>query len=159
MYSNPTSAGHVSSHTELGYIHTGPIYPGYYTMKTRSSDSPGPNAATSDEALTPSQFRILLTLAESSCHGYGIMQKIECRTDGAVELGPGTLYRSINQLLARGLIVEGDGGGDPQPETGRKRRSYILTPRGKARTAEEAQRLRALLLWADDAIGLEGGRP
>jgi len=42
--------------------------------------------------LTSAQFHILLTLAEGRRHGYGIMQEILRRTDGAMELGPGTLY-------------------------------------------------------------------
>ena len=110
-------------------------------------------------ALTSAQFHILLTLAEGSRHGYGIMLEIERRTEGAVELGPGTLYRSIKQLLAQRFIVEVDGGVGHHPDAGRQRRSYTLTPEGRVRTAEEAQRLRALMAWAEDAMELEGGRP
>jgi DNA-binding PadR family transcriptional regulator len=110
-------------------------------------------------SLTSAQFHILLTLAEGRRHGYGIMQEIEQRTDGAVELGPGTLYRSIKQLLARGFIVEVDSGNDGLSDTGKHRRSYALTPAGKVRTAEEAQRLRDLVRWAEDAMVLEGARP
>jgi DNA-binding PadR family transcriptional regulator len=113
----------------------------------------------SDPTLTSAQFHILLTLAEGTRHGYGIMQEIERRTDGAVELGPGTLYRSIKQLLARGLIVEVDSGVDGRADTGKQRRSYALTPAGEARTHEEAQRLQELVRWAQDALVLEGGRP
>lgn len=108
--------------------------------------------------LTSAQFHILLTLAEGRRHGYAIMQEIEGRTDGTVELGPGTLYRSIKQLLARGLIIEVDRGSDGLADAGKQRRSYALTPAGKARTSEEAQRLRELVRWAEDAMVLEGGR-
>ena len=60
---------------------------------------------------------------------------------------------------ARGLIVEIDEDvGDPG-DRGRQRRSYVLTPEGKARTVEEAQRLRALVQWAQEAMVLEGGNP
>jgi DNA-binding PadR family transcriptional regulator len=44
-------------------------------------------------------------------------------------------------------------------DTGKHRRSYALTPAGEARTSEEAQRLRDLVRWAEDALVLEGGRP
>jgi len=111
-----------------------------------------------DPALTSAQFHILLTLAEGECHGYGIMQEIVLRTGGEVELGPGTLYRSIKQLLGRGLIVEVDGEGKNSSGTGNTRRSYTLTPLGKARTAEEAHRLRSLVQWAEDTLVLEGGQ-
>jgi DNA-binding PadR family transcriptional regulator len=128
-------------------------------MTIQPSDTPGYNAAYPDGPLTSAQFHILLTLAEGKRHGYGIMQEIERRTDGAVELGPGTLYRSIKQLLVRGLIVEVDSGKVGKNDTGKYRRSYALTPAGKARTSEEAQRLRELVRWAEDALVLEGGRP
>jgi len=55
-------------------------------------------------ALTSAQFHILLTLSQGERHGYGIMQEISARTGGAMELGPGTLYRSIKQLLDRGVF-------------------------------------------------------
>lgn len=118
--------------------------------ETGSTDALEPDAH-----LTSAQFHILLTLAEGRRHGYAIMQEIERRTAGAVELGPGTLYRSIKQLLARGLIEEagqGDGGG-------KQRRPYALTPEGRARTAAEAARLRSLVRWAEDAMVLDGGQP
>lgn len=111
-----------------------------------------------DPPLTPAQFHILLTLAEGEMHGYGIMQEVERRTDGAMELGPGTLYRSIKQLLARRLIVEVKGESRADAEPGKPRRSYALTSLGRARTVEEARRLRSLMEWADSTLAPEGGR-
>ena len=108
--------------------------------------------------LTSAQFHILLTLVEGRRHGYGIMQEILRRTDGATELGPGTLYRSIKQLLALGFILEVESGSDARGDPGKQRRSYDLTPLGKARTAEEARRLRSLARWAEEAMGIEGAR-
>jgi len=105
-----------------------------------------------DGPLTSAQFHILLTLVSGQRHGYGIMQEIENRTGGAVELGPGTLYRSIKQLLAKGLIVEIQGTPDP----GRQRRTYALTEVGKARTAEEARQLRDLARWVEETTVLQG---
>ena len=123
------------------------------------SDAPGANAAHPNSTLTSAQFHILLTLVEGRRHGYGIMQEIERRTDGAVELGPGTLYRSIKQLLARGFIVEVDSGADGLANASRPRRSYALTPGGRACAAEEAQRLQALVRWVEDSMVIEGGQP
>jgi DNA-binding PadR family transcriptional regulator len=105
--------------------------------------------------LTSAQFHILLTLAEGQRHGYGVMQEIEARTGGTVELGPGTLYRSIKQLLDRGLIVEVE----PDPEDSQPRRPYALTAEGRTRAAEEARRLRSLVQWAEDALVADGGQP
>lgn len=114
--------------------------------------------AENDPALTPAQFHILLTLADGSRHGYGIMQEIRERTHGALELGPGTLYRSIKQLLDRDLISEI---GAPAPGATKphdRRRPYDLTPAGKIRLREEANRLRALVRWAEDAMVWGGSR-
>jgi DNA-binding PadR family transcriptional regulator len=105
--------------------------------------------------MTSAQFHILLALAEGERHGYGIMQEIERRTGGAVELGPGTLYRSIRQLLERGLIREVEDG----EEAGTPRRPYVLTEAGRVRTLAEARRLRSLVEWAEDSLQLEGGEP
>ena len=115
-----------------------------------------PNPRNDSPGLTSAQFHILLTLAEGPRHGYGIMQEVDRRTEGAVELGPGTLYRSIKQLLERGFIAEIG----PEPagngDTPRQRRSYSLTPVGRVKTTEEAERLRALVRWAEDALATEG---
>ena len=123
------------------------------------SGTPSPRDTGPNAVLTSAQFHILLTLSEGRRHGYGIMQEVESRTGGVVELGPGTLYRSLKQLLTRGLIMEVHGGEQGQADVGNQRRSYALTPEGKVRTVEEAQRLRELVRWAEDALVLEGGRP
>ena len=86
------------------------------------------------------------------------MKEIERRTQGEVELGPGTLYRSLKQLLGRGLIDDVGRATDGRGDHSRERRSYALTPAGKIRTAEEARRLRALVQWAQEALVLEGGK-
>jgi DNA-binding PadR family transcriptional regulator len=56
--------------------------------------------------LKPAAFHILLSLADSSRHGYGIMLEVQERTKGSVKLGPGTLYGAIKRLLADELIAE-----------------------------------------------------
>jgi DNA-binding PadR family transcriptional regulator len=116
-----------------------------------------------ESTLTPAQFHILVTLADGGRHGYGIMQEVERRTDGATELGPGTLYRSIKQLRARGFIeeVEAPAGGEI-PEKGipgKQRRFYALTREGQAQTLLESRRLTALARWAEEVMVPEGGRP
>lgn len=91
-------------------------------------------------ALTPAAFHILLALADEERHGYGIMQEVARRTDGAVRLNSGTLYRSIKQLLGAGLIAETGERPDPSLDDER-RRYYRLTITGRRAAEGEAARL------------------
>ena len=56
--------------------------------------------------LTPAEFEVLIALADGDKHGYGIMLEVARFTEGTTRLGPGTLYRSVQHLLASGLITE-----------------------------------------------------
>lgn len=94
--------------------------------------------------LTPAVFHILLALADSERHGYGIMQEVAERTGGAVRIGPGTLYRSIKQLIADKLIEESGLRPDPSIDDER-RRYYRMTERGRKAASVEAQRLAELV--------------
>src|SRR6516225_8972948 len=90
--------------------------------------------------LTPAVFHILLALAGGERQGYGIMQEIEALTQGQMRLGPGTLYRSIKQMLAAGLLEESDERPDPTLDDER-RRYYQLTSFGQRVAHAEAERL------------------
>ena len=94
--------------------------------------------------LTPAVFHILLALADRERHGYGIMQEVAGRTAGKVRLGPGTLYGSIQRMLAEGLIEESEERPDPDLDDER-RRYYRLTEFGRRVAEAEAQRLAVLL--------------
>jgi len=59
-------------------------------------------------------FHILLALADKERHGYEIMQEVQERTEGAVRLGPGTLYGSIKRMLSDGLVEESEERPDPE---------------------------------------------
>jgi DNA-binding PadR family transcriptional regulator len=106
--------------------------------------------------LTPAMFHILMALADQDRHGYGIMQEIATRTDGAVRLGPGTLYRSIKALLVRGMIEESDVRPDPELDDER-RRYYRITALGLHAARDEARRLELLVEMARDKQLLRGG--
>ena len=56
--------------------------------------------------LPAASMHIVLALLEGEMHGYALMRRVEEQSDGAVRMGPGTLYGTINRLLADGLIVE-----------------------------------------------------
>ena len=90
--------------------------------------------------LTPPVFHILLALAEEERHGYGIMQDVARQTNGALQLGPGTLYGCLKRMLAAGLVEESDERPDPALDDER-RRYYRMTTLGKRIVRAEAQRL------------------
>jgi DNA-binding PadR family transcriptional regulator len=100
-------------------------------------------------------FHILMALADRERHGYGIMQEIALRTDGAVRLGPGTLYRSIKSLLESGMIEESDVRPDPALDDER-RRYYRITASGMRAAQNEARRLERLVELARDKQLLHG---
>ncbi len=94
--------------------------------------------------LTPAVFHILLALADGEKHGYSIMQEVTRITDGAVRMGPGTLYGTIKRLLEMRLIEETEERPDPALDDER-RRYYRLTSFGERVAQAEAARLAALL--------------
>ena len=94
--------------------------------------------------LTPAVFHILLVLLDCDRHGYGIMQEVSLCTEGKLRLGPGTLYRSIKQMLSEGLIIELDERSDPSLDD-QRRRYYRLTESGKRVLKAETERLEHLL--------------
>ncbi|MCB0019714.1 MAG: helix-turn-helix transcriptional regulator [Anaerolineales bacterium] len=97
--------------------------------------------------LTPAVFHILLALADQERHGYGIMQEVERQTDGAVRLGPGTLYGSIKRMLKANLLIETEARPDPEHDDER-RRYYQLTNFGQRVARAEAARLAHLVRQA-----------
>ena len=90
--------------------------------------------------LTPPVFHILLALAEEERHGYGIMRDVARQTDGALQLGPGTLYGCLKRMLAAGLVEESGERPDPALDDER-RRYYRMTALGRRMVRAEAQRL------------------
>jgi DNA-binding PadR family transcriptional regulator len=97
--------------------------------------------------LTPAVFNILLTLANSEKHGYGIMLEVEANTNGQVLMGPGTLYGSIKRMLKAGLIEESDERADPEMDD-QRRKYYRLTDLGRRVLNMEAERLASQVMIA-----------
>jgi DNA-binding PadR family transcriptional regulator len=82
--------------------------------------------------LSEATFYILLSLVEP-LHGYGVMQKVEAISEGTVTIGPGTLYGAFNSLekdMLIKMVKEED-----------RRKSYLLTARGRQVLAEQIRRL------------------
>jgi DNA-binding PadR family transcriptional regulator len=91
-----------------------------------------------------SEFQILLALADEERHGYAIMREVTVRTNGDVQLGPGTLYGSIKRMVNAGLIEETDERPDPDLDDER-RRYYRITSLGRRAAVAEARRMERLV--------------
>jgi DNA-binding MarR family transcriptional regulator len=117
--------------------------------------------------LSSAVFAILLSLAEGEKtgspatgpgrwggkHGYLIMKDARSPQGGGVNMGPGTLYGSLDRMMRDGL-VEQSGISDDE-----SRRYYRLTDLGQTVLAVELSRLDAALASAR-SLGLvpDGGR-
>ena len=100
--------------------------------------------------LTPAALQVVLALAGGKAHGYGIMGFVSELTDGAVQLGPGTLYRTLARLATDGLVEEIPERHEDAPHDSR-RRYYQLTELGWRVAAKEAELLERLVEAAANA--------
>ncbi|HWC72869.1 MAG TPA: PadR family transcriptional regulator, partial [Gemmatimonadales bacterium] len=89
--------------------------------------------------LAPATFQILLALTDDELHGYAIMKSVVTRSEGSVQLGPGTLYGALKRLLEAGLVEEAGERADPEHDDER-RRYYRLTSLGVSVARAEARR-------------------
>src|SRR3989442_10439532 len=78
---------------------------------------------------------ILSLLSRKRMYGYEIAATVHRDTDGAFTWREGSLYPNLHKLAADGLIL----GEWEERETGRKRRDYHITKKGKAALAEKIQ--------------------
>lgn len=94
--------------------------------------------------LTESTYYILLALVEP-LHGYGVMQKVELLSQGAVKIGPGTLYGAFQALEKEALIVKV---GEED-----RRKSYALTPKGREVLKSQIERLEIMTRNGQNVAG------
>ena len=104
-------------------------------------------------SIRPAVFHILLALASRDLHGLGIAKAVDDATDGSMTLGPGTLYRSLKEMAADGLIREVEAQpGDEDP----RRRFYAITSSGRDVVGVEAARLERIVQVARENRVLPG---
>jgi len=101
--------------------------------------------------MNPLEFRILLALGDGCRHGYAIVKDVEARSGSNEKIFPANLYRRIRNLLADGLLADAAPPKDAQPDDGRRRRFFELTPLGRDAARAETARLEQLLREAHDS--------
>ena len=97
----------------------------------------------SEKPLPAASLHIMLALLDGELHGYGLIGRVAELSDGAVRMGPGTLYGTLNRLVDDGLIVETTD--RVARNDNERRRYYELTPTGRTVALAELDRLRTLL--------------
>ncbi len=100
--------------------------------------------------MSPAVLHMLLSLVDGDRHGYALKKAVERRTDGAVKLGPGTLYEAIARLQEDGWIEQVGAPEAFPPEDGQKaqRRYYRMTARGLTALKAEVERLGQIVDYA-----------
>ena len=96
--------------------------------------------------LPPATFNVLLALGSRELHGYAIMSELERLSDGAIRMGPGTLYGTLKRLVDGGLIVES--GPRPSEQGDDRRRYYRLSADGEQVLGAETRRLHVMMTRA-----------
>ncbi len=86
------------------------------------------------KTLTEQMFYILLCLHEE-CRGVDILEMVRTLTNGRVNIGSGTLYDLLDQFEKESIIQETRAEG--------RRRSYIITEKGRQMLNKEYNRLLA----------------
>lgn len=84
------------------------------------------------QTLTEQMFYTLLCL-KNECYGMDILDKVPSMTNQRVSIGSGTLYTLLEQFLGAEMIRETKVEG--------RRRSYILTEKGRHMLEREYQRI------------------
>ncbi|MBR5806977.1 MAG: helix-turn-helix transcriptional regulator [Oscillospiraceae bacterium] len=87
------------------------------------------------QTLTEQMFYILICLQTERC-GIDIMDMVKKMTDGRVNVGPGTLYNLLEQFMDERIIAFTKSVG--------KKRSYIITDKGRQLLEKEYVRLKQL---------------
>ncbi|MEJ2266376.1 MAG: helix-turn-helix transcriptional regulator [Anaerolineales bacterium] len=93
--------------------------------------------------LTETSFFILLSLATTPKHGYGIIKEVETLSAGRVVLAAGTLYSALRRMLEDGWIERLEDNNSNNDS--RERKLYRLTDLGRRIFELETKRLQRLI--------------
>ncbi|MFA5239161.1 MAG: helix-turn-helix transcriptional regulator [Phycisphaerae bacterium] len=92
---------------------------------------------------------VLEILSRGQMYGYELSQAIEQRSGDVLTLGKGTLYPLLYNLEAKKLIR----GKWETADSGRKRRYYSITSKGKTQLAKQKEQLKELQVGLNVVFG------
>jgi PadR family transcriptional regulator PadR len=77
---------------------------------------------------------LLAILANGPAHGYAVIETLRQRSSGTLDLPEGTIYPALHRLEKQGLLSS-----DWTEESGRRKRIYKLTPKGRLALSQRQQ--------------------
>jgi PadR family transcriptional regulator len=91
---------------------------------------------------------ILAVLEREPLHGYAVMEALQARSGGALDLPTGTLYPALRRLERAGYLRS-----DWSTVAGRRRRTYRITASGKRMLAAERTEWRTFAALVNGVLG------
>lgn len=95
---------------------------------------------------------VLKLLQRGEKYGYELVEALQAVGDGVLAMGQSTLYPMLYNLEAKGMIE----GFWREAESGRERKYYRLTSKGKQKLAEETKQWRAMAKAMSEIGVLDG---
>ena len=77
---------------------------------------------------------LLAILSEGPAHGYAVIETLRQRSSGTFDLPEGTIYPALHRLEKQSLLSS-----DWTEESGRRKRIYRLTPKGRQALTKRQQ--------------------
>ncbi len=99
-----------------------------------------------ERPLKPMAFQILVLLGDGERHGWSIVKELQAQAGDGVRILPGSLYRTLNDMMDQGLIEEARA--RPVEDEDKRRRYLRVTELGIRRARAEAERLEDLVRTA-----------
>jgi DNA-binding PadR family transcriptional regulator len=92
---------------------------------------------------------LLLAIVEDGpFHGYAVIEELRSRTDGAIDLPEGTIYPALHRLERAGLLRS-----SWSETSGRRRRTYSLTPTGRTAAKEKRREWSSFAVTVQRVVG------
>lgn len=94
------------------------------------------------------ELLLLAALSRGERHGYALIEWLRTQSDGALELGEGSVYPALHRLEAAGFVAS-----SWQRAAGRRKRVYQLTDLGRERLGDERRGWNTLVETVDLVLG------
>ena len=93
---------------------------------------------------------LMAVLEDAPAHGYAIIESLRQRSGGGFDLPEGTIYPALHRLEEAGLLAS-----SWSEDTGRRKRIYSLTLKGRKTLAQRQQDWRKFARAVDATLGVE----